>query len=76
MKDYRNFHIEAKNSNLPFIFCDMDGVLSDFVKAANKVTGLNWEGLRTNQDWDKIRDTQNFWADMRWKRDGNNCGGI
>ena len=70
MKDYRNFHIEAKRSNLPFIFCDMDGVLTDFVKAANKATGLNWEGLRTNQDWDSIRDTRNFWANMPWNTGG------
>jgi hypothetical protein len=70
MKDYKDFYIEAKRSNLPFIFCDMDGVLTDFVKAANKATGLDWEGLRTNQDWDSIRDTKNFWAKMPWKRDG------
>ena len=70
MKDYKDFYIEAKRDNLPFIFCDMDGVLTDFGKAANKVTGLNWEGLRTNQDWDSIRDTKNFWANMPWKRDG------
>ena len=70
MKEYRNFYIEAKKSNLPHIYCDMDGVLTDFVKAANKVTGLDWEGLRTNQDWDTIRDTPNFWANMPWKGDG------
>ena len=70
MKGYKNFYTEAKKSNLPHIYCDMDGVLTDFVKAANKVTGLNWEGLRTNQDWDSIRDTPNFWATMPWKRDG------
>ncbi len=70
MKGYKNFYIEAKKSNLPFIFCDMDGVLSDFALAANTATGLDWEGLRKNQDWGAIRDTENFWADMPWKKDG------
>ena len=75
MKDYRNFHIEAKKRNLPPIYCDMDGVLCDFISSANKVTGLNWGGLRKHQDWDTIRDTQNFWADMPWKRDGKQLWG-
>ena len=70
MKGYKNFYIEAKRSNLPFIFCDMDGVLTDFIKAANKATGVDWENLRTNQDWSVIKDTKNFWVNMPWKRDG------
>ena len=68
MKGYRKFYIEAKKRNLPPIYCDMDGVLCDFISSANKVTGLNW-GLN-HQDWDTIRATQNFWADMPWKKDG------
>ena len=70
MKGYRKFYIEAKKRNLPPIYCDMDGVLCDFISSANKVTGLNWGGLRKHQDWDTIRDTQNFWANLGWETGG------
>jgi hypothetical protein len=40
MKNYKIFYKEAKG-NLPHIYCDMDGVLTDFVKAAKKATGQN-----------------------------------
>ena len=69
MKGYKKFYNEAKG-NLPPLYCDMDGVLTDFVYAAGKATGLDWEGLRTNQDWDSIRDTRNFWANMPWNPGG------
>jgi len=70
MKGYRKFYIEAKKRNLPLIYCDMDGVLCDFISSANKATGLNWAGMRKHQDWDTIRDTQNFWANLGWETGG------
>jgi hypothetical protein len=70
MKGYRKFYIEAKKRNLPPIYCDMDGVLCDFISSANKVTGLNWGGLRNNQDWDTIRDVENFWMNLGWEKGG------
>ena len=74
MKNYRGFYKEAKG-NLPHIYCDMDGVLTDFVLAAKKATGQNWEGMRHGQDWDSIKNTKNFWSDMPWMRDGKKLWG-
>ena len=75
MKNYKNFYKEAKG-NLPHIYCDMDGVLSDFVLAAKKATGQNWEGMRHGQDWESIKNTQNFWSNMPWMRDGKKLWGF
>jgi hypothetical protein len=69
MKLYKNFYREAKG-DLPRIYCDMDGVICDFVLAAKKATGQNWVGLRDGQDWESIRKTKNFWSAMPWTRDG------
>ena len=75
MKNYKGFYREAKG-NLPHIYCDMDGVLTDFVLAAKKATGQNWEGMRHGQDWDSIKNTKNFWSNMPWMRDGKKLWGV
>ena len=75
MKNYKNFYKEAKG-NLPHIYCDMDGVLSDFVLAAKKATGQDWEGMRHGQDWDSIKNTKNFWSNMPWMKDGKRLWGF
>ena len=41
MKDYRILYREAKG-DLPRIYCDMDGVLADFMVAAKKATGTTF----------------------------------
>jgi len=69
MKLYKDYYREAKG-DLPRIYCDMDGVLCDFVLQAKRATGQNWEGLRSGQDWESIRNYKNFWANMPWTRDG------
>jgi len=69
MRDYKNLYREAKG-DLPRIYVDMDGVLCDFILAAKRATGQNWSGLRDGQDWESIRKTKNFWANMPWTRDG------
>ena len=69
MKQYKKFYREAKG-DLPRIYCDMDGVICDFVYAAKKVTGQNWLGLRSGQDWESIKRTKNFCSTMPWTRDG------
>ena len=74
MKNYKIFYKEAKG-NLPRIYCDMDGVLTDFVKAASKATGQNWEGMRHGQDWDSIKNTPNFWSNMPWMPGGKQLWG-
>ena len=74
MKNYKIFYKEAKG-NLPHIYCDMDGVLTDFVKAAKKATGQNWEGMRHGQDWESIKNTNNFWSNMPWMPGGKKLWG-
>ena len=69
MKQYKKFYREAKG-DLPRIYCDMDGVLCDFVLAAKRATGQNWLGFRSGQDWDSIKKTKNFWSAMPWTGDG------
>ena len=69
MKQYKKFYREAKG-DLPRIYCDMDGVLCDFVLAAKMATGQNWLGLRSGQDWDSIKKIKNFWSTMPWTSDG------
>ena len=69
MKQYKKFYREAKG-DLPRIYCDMDGVICDFVYAAKRATGQNWQGLRSGQDWESIKRTKNFWSTMPWTRDG------
>ena len=69
MRLYKDFYREAKG-DLPRIYCDMDGVICDFVLAAKRATGQNWLGLRSGQDWESIKRTKNFWSTMPWTRDG------
>ena len=69
MKQYKKFYREVKG-DLPRIYCDMDGVLCDFVLAAKRATGQNWLGLRSGQDWESIKRVKNFWSTMPWTGDG------
>jgi len=69
MKNYKVFYREAKG-DLPLIYCDMDGVLCDFVSSAERVTKVSWSSRRSERDWEPIKNTRNFWANLPWKRDG------
>ena len=69
MKDYRIFYREAKG-DLPRIYCDMDGVLADFMVAAKKATGTTFTQDQSDRHWETIRNTRNFWSNMPWMRDG------
>ena len=40
MRDYKELYREAKG-DMPRIYVDMDGVLCDFVKQAEKATGMS-----------------------------------
>lgn len=58
----------------PIIYCDMDGVLADFKKAAIKTTGMSinrWMNISTSKEkWSKINKNKNFWYDMPWMQGG------
>lgn len=55
------------------IFCDMDGVLTDFDLAYFNLTGIDLGGQHLNDKnfWDPInKGGVKFWSDMEWKSDG------
>jgi len=54
------------------IFCDMDGVLVDFMGGAKKVLGYNFDDpdLEKVQSKDKIAKTEGFWENLDARRDG------
>jgi hypothetical protein len=56
------------------IYCDLDGVLTDFLKQANKIHP-NWETLCKKDKkyaWEKLMETgaEKFWSTMDWTEDG------
>ena len=58
----------------PIIFCDMDGVLADFKTAAVKVNGMSiqkWMNKPSSQQkWERIKNTSNFWHNLPWMPGG------
>jgi hypothetical protein len=58
---------------LPRIYCDMDGVLCDFKKKAEQVTGKpisQWMYASKSEKWDTIKNNGRFWYDLPWQPGG------
>ena len=55
---------------LPRIYCDMDGVIADFMTAAKKATGTTFNQSDSDKHWDIIKKTPKFWSDMPWQPGG------
>jgi len=58
---------------LPQIYCDMDGVLADFKRAAEKTSGVKinkWMDLPKGNKWDSIRNKKDFWSTLPWQPGG------
>ena len=69
MRDYKEFYREAKGDK-PRIYCDMDGVLCDFMVQAKKATGKTFTQDKSGEYWAVIKNTPNFWSNMPWMSDG------
>ena len=69
MRDYKDLYKEAKGQRTR-IYCDMDGVLADFMVAAKKATGMTFKQSESEKHWDVIRKTPKFWSDMPWMPGG------
>jgi FMN phosphatase YigB (HAD superfamily) len=55
------------------IYCDMDGVLTDFDKAYEQLTGEDIRGQHLNGKsfWEPIdKAGVKFWSEMKWRSDG------
>ena len=58
--------LEASNDDLPDIYCDMDQVLCDFMKGADKVVGGSFVATDKDERWNKINQTKRFWLNLDW----------
>lgn len=65
---------EAKDQPQYKIYCDMDGVLVDFEKGYEELTGRNIRGKHIRGDadfWQPISDAgEDFWVNLEWMSDG------
>ena len=57
---------KVSKDDLPDIYCDMDMVLCDFMKAADNVVGGSFVQADKADRWNKISNTKNFWANLEW----------
>ena len=69
VRDYKEFYREAKG-DLPRIYCDMDGVLCDFIVQAKKATGVIFTQDKAKEHWDVIKKYPKFWTNMPWMPGG------
>ena len=69
MRDYKNLFREVKGQK-PRIYCDMDGVLCDFIVQAKKATGKIFTQDKAKEYWEIIKRTPRFWSDMPWMPGG------
>ena len=63
MKDIRQL-LEASKEDLPDIYCDMDGVLCNFMKAADYAVGGDFVTTDSKERWMKINQTRGFWENL------------
>ena len=62
---------KTSTEDLPQIYCDMDGVLCDFIRGANKAVNGLFVTADRNTRWDKIiAGGSKYWADLEWMSGG------
>ena len=58
--------LEVNKEDLPEIYCDMDQVLCNFLKGADKVVGEPFVNADKEKRWNTISNTKDFWANLEW----------
>jgi len=58
--------IEVSSENLPTIYCDLDEVLVNFMKGANKAVDGTFVTHNKDERWKKINQTKGFWGNLEW----------
>ena len=57
--------LEVNKDELPSIYCDMDQVLCNFMKAADKAVGGSFVTHDKDDRWKKINQTKGFLGKFR-----------
>ena len=57
---------KASIEDLPSIYCDMDGVLVDFMKGADAAVGCSFVNMKKAERWDKVHQVKGFWENLDW----------
>jgi 5'(3')-deoxyribonucleotidase len=52
--------------NLPDIYCDLDQVLVNFMKGADKAVGGSFVDSPKEDRWNKVNQIKGFWANLDW----------
>ena len=67
----------VNKEDLPTIYCDMDQVLVNLFKGAEKVLGYPLDSYKTPEQkedrWKKINAVKNFWRDLEWMPSAKSC---
>ena len=58
--------LEVNKDELPSIYCDMDMVLCNFMKAADKAVGGSFVTHDKEERWKKINQVKGFWENLEW----------
>ena len=58
--------LEVNKDELPSIYCDMDQVLCNFMKAADKAVGGSFVTHDKEDRWNKINQVKGFWENLEW----------
>ena len=67
MKDLTQLLEAIKNEDLPEIYCDLDEVLVDFLRAADAAVSGSFAKTDKKTRWNIINQTKGFWANVGWK---------
>ena len=68
MKDFYDVYNSTLNEKeeLPTLFCDMDMVLVDFIKGADKEVGQSFVKMDNAKRWATIHKNKTFWENLDW----------